>query len=573
MVALKIVPFGGMLPAQADRLLPNDAAAYAANTFLGDGTARGFRPSAEIRSLTNPAALKVFRIPNDPLEKPPALYGNSTWMEFADIDTDVLRTPVINDSFERYYFASPSVNPKYNSLTRIQNGQAAYYLGVPAPASAPAVVASGGVATVTETRAYLYTWVTGFGEEGAPSNPVVLTAKNDDTWNVTVTAPGGSVTTGRNITHTRIYRTITSDAGVATYFLVVELPIATLGYADTLSDSTVSGNNELESTNWNEPPTTLKGIVAMPNGIFAGWTGSDVYFTEPYRPHAWPAIYSISVDQPIVGLGVVGQTLVVATKGRPVCISGVHPAQMAQSTIPQMEPCLSRASIVPSLKGVVYASPEGLVLVNTGGITNITAEIIIKEDWVTDVDPYALRAVRHGTAYVGTHVSAAAPSTGIVIDGGLSRFSWLTLGVNLVAIQSDFWTGDTFLIYGSKIYQFNPPVLAGMSAYTWKSKLFELPFPKNMGAAKVKFTIPSGSIALNPVANTALSQSLAADQYALFKVYADGVHVFTRELRTSGQIFRLPSGFKATSWQFEVTSRVIIESIEVASSVRELRSV
>lgn len=560
-----------MQPAQDDRLLPNDAAAYAANTWLGDGSARGFRPQAEIRSLTNSAALKVFRIPNNPLEKPQALYANSTWMEFTDIDTDVLRTPVINDSFERYYWASPSAAPRYNSLARIQNGQQSYLLGVPAPPTAPGVTPSGGVSEVTETRAYLYTWVTVFGEEGAPSGPAVVTGKDDDTWHVTLTAPGALDTTDRNITNVRIYRTVTSDAGVATYFLVGELPIATTTYNDTNSDATVTGNNELESTNWNEPPSTLKGVVAMPNGIFAGWTGSDVYFTEPYRPHAWPAIYSVSVDQPIVGLGVVGQTLVVATKGRPVCISGVHPAQMAQSTIPQLEPCLSRASIVPSNKGVVYASADGLVVVNAGGLTNMTADIINKEDWLNDVDPYELRAVRHATAYIATHVSDVDGTTGIVIDGGMSRFSWFTPGVNIKAIQSDFWTGDTFLIYGGKVYQFNPPTPTGMNSFTWKSKLFMLPFPRNLGAAKVIFTVPTGTASLSATANTTLEQDLAADQYALFKVYADGTHIFTRELRTSGGIFKLPSGFKATSWQFEVTSRVIIESIEVAPSTRELR--
>ena len=41
----------------------------------------------------------------------------------------------------------------------------------------------------------------------------------------------------RNLTHTRIYRSVTSVQGVASYFFVTELPIATLTYADTLTDA------------------------------------------------------------------------------------------------------------------------------------------------------------------------------------------------------------------------------------------------------------------------------------------------------------------------------------------------
>jgi hypothetical protein len=75
---------------------------------------------------------------------------------------------------------------------------------------------------------------------------------------------------------------------------------------------------------------------------------------------------------------------------------------------------------------------------------------------------------------------------------------------------------------------------------------------------------------LNPVPNASLVQDLAADQYGLIRVYCDGVLRFTRELRTSGEIMKLPSGFKATYWQIEVEGRVRIKSIEIATSAKEL---
>jgi hypothetical protein len=38
-------------------------------------------------------------------------------------------------------------------------------------------------------------------------------------------------------------------------------------------------------------------------------------------------------------------------------------------------------------------------------------------------------------------------------------------------------------------------------------------------------------------------------------------------------VFRLPSGFMAFGWQIEVVSRVPIFSIELASTMKELKSV
>ena len=78
---------------------------------------------------------------------------------------------------------------------------------------------------------------------------------------------------------------------------------------------------------------------------------------------------------------------------------------------------------------------------------------------------------------------------------------------------------------------------------------------------------------LNPVPNTNPVQTLAADQWGLARVYADGKLRFTRELRSSGAMFRLPSGFKAQFWQVEIEARVKVLSIELATSAKELGSV
>lgn len=570
MAVLKLSPFGGMIPARDNRALPDQAASNAEDVFLGGGDLRGFRPETLIRTLTNPLAVYVFRVPQDP-QLVNAGFGSSTWMEFTDADTTVLRSPITSDVYNRYYWASPSAAPRYNTFARIVTASASYILGIPAPGAAPTLNIVGGVSTVKETRAYVYTWVSAFGEEGPPSPPVTGTGPTDAAWNLTVGAPTLSNSTDRNLTLTRIYRTITAEGGSTTFFLVAEFAIATLSYSDVLPNSTVASKPLLQSTNWLAPPAGLRGMVQLPNGIFAGWVDSSIYFSEPYRPHAWPVAYSLTVDYPVIGLGVYGQSLIVCTTGYPVIISGTHPAQMSQANFPTLEPCMSRGSIVSTPSGVVYASPNGLILANSGGVKNVTEEIIYKETWLSDVNPSTIRAVNYEGQYIAfTGLPRAVAGKGFLIAPPPTAFGWINDPVATKNLIADFWSGQLMHIHSGGVYQLHPPATTGMNKYLWRSKEFQLPAPTNFAAAKVMFDIPSGISTLNPVPNDTLVQSLAADQYGLLRVYADNRLIFTREIRRSDVVFKLPSGFKATVWVFEIEARLIIYSLEVATSTREL---
>jgi len=91
---------------------------------------------------------------------------------------------------------------------------------------------------------------------------------------------------------------------------------------------------------------------------------------------------------------------------------------------------------------------------------------------------------------------------------------------------------------------------------------------------KVYFHVPAG-ITWTPESarNNTLVQSLASDQYGLLRIYADDELVATREIRTSGEMFRLPSGFKASFWQFEIEARVHVTNVQLATSAKELAGV
>jgi hypothetical protein len=428
---------------------------------------------------------------------------------------------------------------------------------------------------VTVTRAYVYTFVTEFGEEGPPSDPTIATGNVGETWAISVTPPTTAMKTGRSLTKTRIYRTITSSAGVATYFFVADIDINATSYSDTKADSDISGNNQLSTTGWTAPPSGLQGVVAMPNGILAGWTGNEVWFCEPYRPHAWPAAYQVSVDYPIVGLGVVGQTLVICTTGHPWTATGIRPATMSLSKINAYEPCVSRKSIISTPEGVYYASPNGMVLCIPGAVQRVTAGIINQTNWNTLVDPTKISAVRFNGAYLAFEERASGSSTGLLLDVANTRVAYnvLTRTNNITAFQMDTWSTTPIFIQGTGVYAIDPPNGLDVQPYKWRSKLFQYPYSENFGALKVYFTVPSGAPALNSTVTTGLFMTLGSNMYGIVRMYADGNLVFARELRKSGDAFRLPSGFKATMFQIEIEARVIVHNIQLASTSKALRDV
>lgn len=592
-VALKINKFGGMLPAVDARLIPDDYAVQAQNTYFYKGKLQGINQAKFIRNLVDPSAVVAYRVPN---ANPAIAYvTNSTWLEFDNINTDVLRPALIEDQFQRYYWASSNAQPMYNTLARIQAASNPLLLGVTRPSIAPGVSLTGGSSGIIVSRAYTYTWVTAYGEEGQPATPTVNTGQTDATWNITLTPPAANDTNGTNrvIATANIYRTITGVNGVTTFFFVASVPIATTAYADTATDATIAANNPLPSTNWSGPPSNLQGWVAMPNGMIAGWENNNIWFCEPYRPHAWPTIYQVSVDYPIVGLGVSGQTLVICTEVSPYWGYGINPSSFALSKIQAVEPCLARGSILSAPEGVYYASPNGLILIQAGGVQNISRQYMLKDAWLNLAQIGSLRCARLGTGYYawGTAQSGVFDSgsfntsgafssqdlsgarQGLLIDPVDTRIAVTQLSNQNPTFNTmnDLWTGEVFLIRNGAVYWINLADTDPTSeVYTWTSKLFQAPNKKNLGAMKIYFDVSDTLPVLNPVPNTNLIQTLAANQWGLVSLYADQQLVWTREIRVSGEVMRLPSGFKADFYQLVIQARVAISNIQVAESVKEL---
>lgn len=575
MTAVKLNSFGGMIPASDDRLLPDNMAADALNAWLYAGRLEGIREPRLVHTCSLANTRKVFRIPT--LFTDNQHIGESFWMEFVDQDTDVLKGPMANDLYDRYYWTSATTGPLYNSESRIRAGSAPLTLGVPYPLTFPTITTSGGTSETVETRSYLFTWVTEFGEEGAPSAPSVRNDKIDATWTIGLTPPTTLQQSGRLLESVRIYRTVTATTGDSTYFFVAELPIATTTYVDTQSNSVVSGNDQLQSTLWTPPPANLRGFSAMPNGMIIGFRENEIWFCEPYRPHAWPASYTLSVDFPVIGIGVTGQTAIICTEGPTYAVTAINPATATMAKISTQEPCMSRGSIVSSPQGVVYGSPNGLILCAAGQVSNVTRALFTKDKWQQYFNAARLRAAQLGTGYyvfggvfTGCFEETAFNTSAFeqkdyssARDGGLIdlsdqriAFTRLYESEPTINVFNDIWTNEVLVIRDNEVYQIDIGQTQPRGLYSWRSKRFQTTNRRNLEAMKIYFDNP---------------ESLT--DFGIVKVYADDRLCMTKSIRKSSELIRLPSGFKADFWQVEVTSRVPISSIQMATSVKELAGV
>ncbi len=468
-----------------------------------------------------------------------------------------------------------------------------------------------GTAVLT-TRAYVYTWVTAYGEESAPSPATVVTGWSNSTWTVSLfTPPPDDMGVLRNITNTRIYRTVTASGGGTTYFFVALLPVATVSYADTNLDSAVALNLLLASTVWFPPPENLQGLCAMPNGMTVGFVGNEIWFSEPYYPHAWPPNYVITTEFPVIGIGVSGQCVVACTAAKPYVMTGVNPSNMTELKVDKADPCISRGSIVGATEGVYYASPNGLMLVSPyGQITNMTELWVTREKWQQLTPQKNVRAIgflsqyfAFGTVYQG---DASVAQQGFTIELAASDTSSFTIwpqpgghrlgltqltapnGFNIKNVMTDPWTGVALLVQNGGVYyyDFSDPAPT-IVPYRWRSKVFQDKRRANYSALRVWYTAYPGAPAQGAAPNTApatdpswLPGNLGPNQYAEIRIYAggnepyvDGQLVTAREIFNSGGLLRIASGFKFENWQVEIEGRVSISNVQIGTSVTELGKV
>src|SRR5574341_2134441 len=293
---------------------------------------------------------------------------------------------------------------------------------------------------------YVYTFVNDLGQESAPS-PASATIRRPDGISVTVTTPtavpsGVRVDYGINVK--RIYRAVTGSTGTIFRF-VAEVPLATAGYVDVLTDSDLG--EALQSELWALPPDDLKGILALPNGVMVGFRANQVCFSAQNQPHAWPVEYRLNTDTAIVGIGNIDNTVVIGTESFPYLATGNDPAAYSMSKLEAQQACVSKQSVAYVLGiGVVFATPDGLLAVlGNGQVQNLTRGIFTRQQWEA-LAPETIRAYSHDNIYFFFYDLGSNGRAGYALDMTPDGFGLISLAFFATAMYADPLTDKLYLV-------------------------------------------------------------------------------------------------------------------------------
>ena len=461
MAKISLKAFRGIRPQVAAQLLDPIEAQAAENAKIYSG---------ELRPWDN--ELKAADAELTSLVRTIFLYQDTYWLEWS-ADVNVALGPISSDTTYRFYYTGDGI-PKKSNLAMATTGSGPkpvefLALAAPMPKNPPTVSNGGGGSGDDRSVVWVWTVVNSFGEQSAPSiASSVVTGKQGDTvaisnmtldwaagttyalndW-VVPTTPNGYMyicttagTSGgtepswgttidqdttdnqvswrcyeNTITAKYIYRLNTGTAN-ARFQYVDQITALQTTYDDSKTDTELS---EILRTGygdyayWSPPPQGLAGLVTMPGGIMAGFLGKDIYFSEPYYPHAWPEDYILTLDQTVVALGVMENNLVAATEAFPYIITGTHPDSMTPIKMPTSLPCVSKRGLAAYPYGVLYPSTGGLVLVSEGRAQVITDGFYRQKEW-KEVYPQTMLGAYHDSKYFGFYDDGGSSGKAIVVD-------------------------------------------------------------------------------------------------------------------------------------------------------------
>lgn len=582
MSTLKLLGFSGEIPKLLPRLLPDMSAQRAFDTRLDDGALTPFRRSR-----------LVFGFPGGEGANYRTIYRyKDEWLGW-DTIVNAAPGPVADD---RLYYTG-------DGPPKVRIGNVVYPLAVPMPAEALEAEATGDGEGDVQTRIYTYTFVTELGEESEPA-----AASNEVEWQ-----PGQVVTlsgfedapAGRGIIQQRIYRSQTGSSGGTDFYLIAERPVSDDDFTDTIGVDDFM--EPLQSTLWNAPPDDLAGLSPGPNGMMAAFRGKELYFCEPWRPHAWPEGYVLTTDYKIVGLGWFGSSLVVATTGMPYIVSGTHPASMVMEKLEMNLPCVNPQTVQDLGYAVAYASHDGLVVVSPGGARVATEQVITRENWM-GMNPRTMVSGQHQGRYFASYTytdrHGEENSGTIIVDLSGQMPFIIRSRMQASAFFYDIEASSLFFLDGEAVHEWDARGEINQ-IQSWRSKEFILPRPVNFGAILVEAVdaltdeeleaieelveevrqaneekIATGAVggelggsALNAyqINGDSLERLPPFSHFAAISVYADGRLVAT--INKVNRMMRLPSGFLARQWEVEVSGDMRIAQITLATTGTELMTV
>lgn len=623
--------FSGIAPRIAPRLLPATLAQEALDVKLWSGELRPHYADTIIKYIPS-TTQSIYRYK----------WKNKkyNWLGWAK-SVNVVKGSVYDDENNRIYLmvndgtgflvTDSSLLEDRDYINGLESK--AYAVAIPEPGQSDVWVSGGTGSGDIESRSYVYCyvrqWSDGTIDVGKSSGPL---KNSSDRSRYTVDVRPGQVVDmsivdpiahangiGAGINKIYIYRSEVTSAGQALYSYVDQFDVNTnrvtnnpaavwvsngsyYKYSDSKPNTSLG--EACPSIYWDAPVTGLKGLVSLQNGLFAAYKDSTIYVSDWNAPHAWPYEHTVTIDYPIVGLGSFGNTIVVCTEAAPVLITVTDPTKPTTRAIQENCPCVSAGSIVSTRNGVIFASTNGLVLINSASPTFITEKIITQDEWLP-LHPESLQAAFLNNTYYGFFTNPTEKAAGFLFD--LDSYTYSTVYNSIVSSGMVYISQPTKLVYNdveqSQLYVCYP--LENKTQYSlnsfgtdsrinksfrWRSKVNVSPQGLfTLSCAQVNFTKLSnlkpeppvwegrlagsalGMVYVNkqPVNGRCKTNTIELYDKTVFNYYVDGKLRFTKNIVDS-KPFRLPSGFRGETVEIELKSNSHVHSVILASSMGEL---
>jgi hypothetical protein len=536
MPAISVTNFAGTFPIKNPKNLEVNQAQTASNVDLSRGDLRSMSGITAVSTLATTLPKTLWRC-------------GSSWITLGTGVTAYVVDSFIQESLNRFYF-SDGTFPKQSNST-LWGTATSYRLGVTPPAVAPTLTITGtGDGTTQATVSYVFTMVTAWGEESAPSPATaVIDVENGEGVNLSVlTTP---TDTANNFQYKRIYRLASGTTG-AEYCYLDQIAFANTTYSDYNAGSlkTVS-TDVLETTDWAVPPTALLYLTQAHNGMLIGAYGKDMYVSEPFVPYAYPTDYVVSVDSDITGIGATKEFILILSSSFPYIVTGATPDSLVSTAVPISTKCMSQRGVVSTADGVYYPASDGLYFCNGSSVVCVTANTYTGAQW-TALGPSNFIAEWYGDCYTAF---VAGSNTGISVDPQTGEVTTFTIPSTITVVRDvyHYSTDDTLYVLGTDNSGVNSYIISfdtnatGLT-FTWKSKKFVS--PDKFNCAKVKGNYGAGSLT--------------------FKYYLNGSEKLSKSLTAEG-IFRLPSDCGATDKEFQLSGTLTsVDSVQLATSASEL---
>jgi hypothetical protein len=205
--------------------------------------------------------------------------------------------------------------------------------------------------------------------------------------------------------------------------------------------------------------------------------------------------------------------------------------------------CVSKQSIVSIMGSVVYAAPDGLMLMSTSGSKILTESLFNFDQWQTFFKPESIHAYQHDNQYIAFYDNGTQQG-GFIFDMRSGQF--ILHDIYATAAFQDIQRDKLFVTSADRTVK--PWAYGTAKSYIWRSKKFTMPQVMGFSCAQ-----------------------LEAEAYPMtVKFYADAVLVHTQTV-TSRDPFRLPSKV-GRDWEMQVEGSHEVFNLSIANSMTELAS-